>query len=194
MCYAECEGLQKSSRTQIAEDIIVLHFNKKLGQGGAILAGLKVAKGDIIITLDADYTVDPLEIPSIILPITKNNADFVNTSRFVFPMESDAMSFTHKIGNKIFALIISTILMKRFTDVFCGTKAFRRQLLLGKLTEKEWPALDMLFAARKNNLIIAEVPVHYKARKFGNSKVKTLKTGYFHLRETIVKSIKYYLL
>lgn len=174
------------------KNLKVLHFNERLGQGGAILKALEIAKGDIIITLDADYTVDPSEIENIVTPIFNDEADFVNTSRFYYPMEKEAMPFNHKIGNKIFAISASIILRKHFSDVFSGARAFKKILIGDKLTEKGWPALDMLFAARKNNLRIKEIPVHYKARKAGTSKVGIFKTGYFHLKEIIDKTRKYY--
>ena len=174
------------------KNLIILHFDKKLGQGGAILKGLERAAGDVIVTLDADYTVDPSEIEYIVAPIFNDEADFVNTSRLIYPMEKEAMSFIHKIGNKIFAISTSIILRKYFTDVFSGTRAFKRMLIYDKLTEKGWPALDMLFAARKYNLRIKEIPVHYKARKADASKVGTFKTGYFHLKDIIGKTKKYY--
>ena len=175
------------------KNLKVLHFNNKLGQGGAILKGLEIAKCDVIVTLDADCTVDPSELEMVVFPIFNNEADFVNTSRFIYPMEEGAMLFLNKIGNKIFSLLTSIILKKYFTDVFCGTRAFKCNTIENKLTEREWPALDMIFAARKYNLRIMEVPIHYKARNAGTSKVSTFKTGYFHIKDIIDKTRKYYL-
>ena len=191
------EGTDKTAELaqELAEkrkNLKVLHFNERLGQGGAFLKALDIAQGDIIITLDADYTVDPSEIENIVAPIFNDEADFVNTSRLIYPMEEGAMSFSHKIGNKMFAILTSIILRKYFTDVFSGKRAFKKKLIEDKLTEKGWPALDMLFAARKYNLRIKEIPVHYKARKSGTSKVGTFKTGYFHLKDILDKTKKYY--
>src|SRR3989344_8701044 len=89
------------------KNLKILHFNERLGQGGAILKALEIAKGDVVVTLDADYTVDPSEIEKIVIPIFNDEADFVNTSRFIYPMEKGAMSFSHKIGNEIFAMLTS---------------------------------------------------------------------------------------
>ncbi|MBI2667490.1 glycosyltransferase family 2 protein [Candidatus Woesearchaeota archaeon] len=174
------------------KNLKVLHFNNKLGQGGAILKGLEIAKGNVIVTLDADYTVDPSELEIVVSPIFNNEAEFVNTSRFIYPMEKGAMPFFNKIGNKIFSLLTSMILRKYFTDVFCGTRAFKCNTIEDKLTERGWPALDMIFAARKYKLRIKEIPIHYKARKAGTSKVSTFKTGFFHLKDILGKTIKYY--
>ncbi|MBI4158733.1 glycosyltransferase family 2 protein [Candidatus Woesearchaeota archaeon] len=174
------------------KNLKVLHFNQKLGQGGAFLKALDIAQGDVIVTLDADYTVDPSEIEKIVMPIFNEEADFVNTSRFIYPMEKGAMTFSHKIGNKFFTLLTSLVIRKYLTDVFCGTKAFKRDLLKGKLTEKEWPALDLIFEAKKNKLRFIEIPVHYKARKSGESKVSAFKTGLTHIRDISDKIKRYY--
>ena len=111
------------------KNLKVLHFNQRLGQGGAFLKALEIAQGDVIITLDADYTVNPSEIEKIVTPIFNDEADFVNTSRFIYSMEKGAMTFSHKIGNKFFTLLTSLVIKKYLTDVFCGTKAFKRDLL-----------------------------------------------------------------
>jgi len=174
------------------KNLIVLHFNQKLGQGGAILKALEKATGKVVITLDADYTVDPSEIEYIVKPIFNGEADFVITSRFVYPMEKGAMPRPHIIGNKFFTLLTSLIIRKYLTDVFCGTRAFKKELLQGKLTEKQWPALDMIFEAKKNKLRILELPIHYKARKSGTSKVSTFKTGCIHVRDILDKINRYY--
>ena len=174
------------------KNLKVLHFNQRLGQGGAFLKALEIAQGDVIITLDADYTVNPSEIEKIVTPIFNDEADFVNTSRFIYSMEKGAMTFSHKIGNKFFTLLTSLVIRKYLTDVFCGTKAFKRDLLKGKLIEKQWPALDMIFEAKKNKLKFIEIPVHYKARKSGESKVSTFKTGMTHIKDISDKIKRYY--
>lgn len=174
------------------KNIKIMHFNQRLGQGGAILKALEIAQGDVVVTLDADYTVDPSEIENIIDPIFNDEADFVNTSRMIYPKEKGAMSFSHKLGNKFFTLVTSLVLREHLTDVFCGTRAFKREMLIGKLTEKKWPALDIIFEAKKNKLRMIEIPVHYKTRKSGQSKVSTLKTGLTHIRDISDKIKRYY--
>jgi hypothetical protein len=61
----------------------------------------------------------------------------------------------------------------------CGTKAFLRKYYGKKikLVEKSWPDFDMLFGAGASGMKIVEVPVHYKRRLYGISKMKTYKHG-----------------
>ena len=173
-------------------NMLVIQSPKKLGKGGGFLKGLEKATGEVVVILDADYTVDPSELKKLVMPIFNNEADFVNGSRVIFPMEEGAMSFFHKIGNRVFALLTSLIIRKYLTDVFCGSKAFKRELLKGKLKEREWPDLELIFEAKKNNLRIKEIPVHYKARKGGESKLSTFETGYILFKDLLDKTKKYY--
>ncbi|MFH1439368.1 MAG: glycosyltransferase family 2 protein [Candidatus Woesearchaeota archaeon] len=174
----------KDKTTEIAKkignelgNVFVHHSSIKRGKGGAFLSGLEKAKGNVVIIMDGDLTISGEEIIPLVKPIFNGEADFVNGSRFVYPMEKGAMSFTNKIGNKAFALMTSIVLKKWFTDVFCGCKAFIRTKLAGKLYEKEWPDLELLFEASRNKLRIIEIPVKYKRRIEGDSKVEAFSTG-----------------
>ena len=174
------------------ENVIVIPSNKKLGKGGGFLKGLEKATGEVVVILDADYTVDPSELKKLVIPLFNNEADFVNGSRFFYSMEEGAMSLLHRIGNRAFALLTSLVIRKYLTDVFCGSKAFKRELLKEKLNERNWPDLELIFESKKNNLRIKEVPVHYKARKAGESKLSTFKTGFVLFKDLVDKTRRYY--
>jgi glycosyltransferase involved in cell wall biosynthesis len=81
---------------------------KQLGYGRAYKAGFAAAKGDIIITLDADNTYPTEYIPKYIKQLNEYNADFITINRFA-NMEEGAMSITRQVGNKILALLISLL-------------------------------------------------------------------------------------
>lgn len=55
-------------------------------------------------------------------------------------------------------------------------------LLAGKLKEDSWPDFELLIKAKRNNLKILEVPIHYKARKEAISKMKTFRHDYQMLK------------
>jgi glycosyltransferase involved in cell wall biosynthesis len=165
------------SRSIKQPNIKVISYEKNRGKGFALRAGLKEASGDIIVILDADYTSPPQDIPRLVKPIYEQKADFVNASRFMYPMEPAAMSRLHIVGNKIAALLISLHIGQGLTDSLCGLKAFSKKPLLGKLKENSWPDFELLLQAKKNNLRIIEVPIGYKARKAGLSKMKMPGAG-----------------
>jgi glycosyltransferase involved in cell wall biosynthesis len=156
----------------------VIRYEKNGGKGHAVRTGIENAEGEIVVIQDADMATQPEEIPQVVEPIIEGRADFVNATRLTYPMERGAMRGVHVLGNKIFALMVSALVRKRLTDTLCGFKAFRKKDLDGKLKEDSWPDFELLIKAKKNGMRIAEVPIHYNARRAGKSKMKTFRHGY----------------
>lgn len=170
----------------------VIRYEKNAGKGAALRVGLQDATGDIAVILDADYTSPPSEIPLIVQPIIDGRADFVNGTRFRYPMEKGAMKKLHMISNRISAFIISLFIGQHITDSLCGLKAFKKETLIGKLEENQWPDFELLLKAKKNKMRIVEVPIYYKTRKAGLSKMDTSKEWYrmpILLLKTLLKLI-----
>jgi glycosyltransferase involved in cell wall biosynthesis len=153
------------------------HYRPAQGKGHAIWQGMRAARGKVIVICDVD--MDPTELPPVVQPIFDGQADFVNGSRMILPMERGAMSFTHRVGNTLFAVAMSILTCKHFTDVYCGFKAWRADLLpANQFHENTWPDLELLFNARRGGLRIVEAPVRYTKRKFGASKMHTWRHGW----------------
>ena len=129
--------------------------------------------------------LQPEEIPDVVKPIFDGEVDFVNGSRLIYPMEKGAMKFLHIPGNWAFALIISLIIRQHITDSLCGFKAFLIKSFRGKLKEDSWPDFELLIKAKRLGMRIVEVPIHYKRRRGGVSKMKTFKHGYSMLKMLI---------
>ncbi|MBI2651800.1 glycosyltransferase family 2 protein [Candidatus Woesearchaeota archaeon] len=163
----------------------VVSYKPNHGKGYAIRKGMENAKGDVAIILDADMATQPEEIPLVVKPIFDGNADFVNGSRLIYPMEKGAMKLLHIPGNKIFALLVSMIAGKKLTDSLCGFKAFKIKPFLGKLKEDSWPDFELLIKAKRFGMKIEEIPIHYKPRIAGVSKMKTFRHGYKMLKMLI---------
>lgn len=160
-------------------DVKPISYKPNMGKGVAVRRGFEEATGDVLIILDADMSVPPHEAAMFVEPIAMGIADFVNGTRLLYPMEEGAMSYIRLIGNKLFGIAFSWLLGQRITDTLCGTKALRRSDYIDKLQIKEssWPDFDLLFGAAKNGLRIVELPIHYKRRVAGVSKMKVLKHG-----------------
>jgi len=176
------EEIQK----QIKEDKRVRAFKqeKKKGKAGAVEVGFEHAKGDIVMILDSDLSVSPRELPKFYRALASDKADFANGSRFVYPKEKGAMRYFNHLGNRFFALIFSLILRQKITDTLCGTKAFFRNdygniLNATNDIRKDDPYGDftLLLGAGKLGLKVAEVPVNYKARTYGESKISPFWDG-----------------
>ena len=160
------------------KNLRVIGYKKNRGKGFAVRFGIKHASANSAIIQDADMATPLDELEQVLEPLMNNRADFVNGSRMIYPMEKYAMKGVHILGNKIFALILSLIIRKRLTDTLCGFKAFRISDFQGELKDDTWPDFELLLKAKRYRLRIKEVPIHYKRRVAGVSKMKTFRHAY----------------
>lgn len=177
----------------------------KLYDGPGICKALNVrtgfdrAKGDILMILDADLTTMPEELPYFYDVIASGRAEFVNGSRFIFPMEGVAMPPANVMGNRFFAHAISMAIGQHVSDTLCGTKVLWRHhwsaiAALSKMwgTNDRWGDYDLLFGAAKLHLDIVDLPVHYQERVSGVTKMnKRIRNGLVMLRMCWAAFIKF---
>jgi len=159
------------------------------GKADAVRAGLDVARGDILMILDADITVAPEDLPRFFDALARGRGEFVNGVRFVYPMQEEAMRFINLVGNKLFSWVFSWLLGQKIRDTLCGTKAFwakdYRRIAANRAEFGDFDPFgdfDLLFGAAKLNLKIVEVPVRYGARTYGATSIKRWRHGLLLLR------------
>ena len=159
-----------------AKGAVVVSHARNRGVGAAFRTGLARATdlgADIIVTLDADGQFNPADIPRLIDPILRGEADFVTASRFLDPALAPEMPATKRWGNDFIARWISSITHREFRDVSCGFRAYSRNAylrlnLLGNFTYTHEVFLTLAFA----DVPIREVPVRVRGvREFGTSRV-----------------------
>ncbi len=170
------------------KNLKVISYSKNMGKGHAVRYGLQNCRGRVAVIQDADLATHPEELPNIIRPLIERRADFVNGTRLVYPMERYAMKGPHVLGNKIFAFMVSVIIRKKLTDALCGFKAFVVGGLKDKLKEDTWPDFELLLKAKKSNMRIVEVPIRYRRRTAGKSKMKTFRHAY-KMSKVLLKNI-----
>ena len=148
------------------------------GKGAACREGFDHATGDVLMILDADMTVMPEELPAFFEAITSGRGEFINGSRMVYPLEDQAMRPLNILGNKMFAGLFSLLLEQRIRDTLCGTKVCWRRDYPNIMATREyfnscdrWGDYDWIFGAARNHLKIVELPVHYRERVAGVTKM-----------------------
>jgi hypothetical protein len=96
------------------------------------------------------------------------------------------------LGNKAFGLALSAILEQRLKDTLCGTKVLlrkdyerisRARAFFGDFDP--FGDFDLIFGAAKQNLRIVELPVRYRARTYGETKISRFSNGATLLRMTL---------
>ncbi|HWQ96183.1 MAG TPA: glycosyltransferase [Candidatus Methylomirabilis sp.] len=153
---------------------IISHSNNK-GVGRAFSTGLNAAietGADIIVNIDADRQFNPEDIPKLIEPILKNEAEFVTASRFLDKDLEPEIPYIKKIGNQLFTWVISEITGQYFTDTQCGFRAFSRKAalklnLFGKFTYTQEVFLDLV----NKDITIKEIPIWVSYDKNRKSRV-----------------------
>ncbi|MBI3027390.1 glycosyltransferase family 2 protein [Candidatus Woesearchaeota archaeon] len=183
------DGTAEVARKTKTKNVRVISYKPNHGKGYAIRTGINTAKGTFAIILDADMATQPEEIPIVVKPLFDGSADFANATRFIYPMEEGSMRPLHKPGNKAFAFLVSLIIKQHLTDSLCGFKAFKVKPFRGKLKENGWPDFELLIKAKRMSMKIVEVPINYRGRIAGVSKMKTFKHGYSMLK-MLVRSLK----
>lgn len=162
------------------------------GKADAVWKGFDHASGDILMILDADMTVNPEDMPKFYDVMVTGKAEFVNGSRLVYPMDPEAMRLLNFLANRTFSRIFGYLLNERFTDTLCGTKVLSRtnyaRLHAGRSYFGDFDPFgdfDLIFGAAKLNLKIAEVPVRYEARSYGEPQISRFRDGWQLLRMVV---------
>jgi glycosyltransferase involved in cell wall biosynthesis len=178
--------------------IKLLYQGTGTGKADAVRKGFEAAVNEILIILDADLTVPPEDLVKFYLVLAENKAEFVNGTRLVYPLEKESMRVLNILGNKIFSLIFTWILEQRVKDTLCGTKAlFKEDYELIKRERKyfgdfdPFGDFDLIFGAAKLNLKMVEIPVRYKKRKYGSTKISRLRHGLSLLRMSFLAFKKF---
>jgi SAM-dependent methyltransferase/glycosyltransferase involved in cell wall biosynthesis len=151
----------------------------KLGKGDAVRKAFAAAKGDIVMILDSDLTMPPEELPRFYDALVTGKGRFINGTRLIYPQEQESMPLLNKIGNVFFSILFTWLLDQQITDTLCGTKALWKsdydQIAANRAYFGDFDPFgdfDLLFGAARLGLPIVEVPVHYGARTYGDSKVR----------------------
>src|SRR5262249_53296949 len=167
------------------------------GKGDAVRTGFAQASGDMLMILDADLTVPPEELPKFYDALRSGRADYVHGNRMVYPMESEAMQFLNKLGNASFAKAFSFLLGQPVKDTLCGTKVlWRRDYERLVRIRHEFGDFDpfgdfeLIFGAGKLHLKMAEIPVRYKSRTYGQTNISRFRHGLLLLRMTALAARK----
>jgi glycosyltransferase involved in cell wall biosynthesis len=163
------------------------------GKVEAVRLGFEAACGEILMILDADLTVAPEELTKFYRAIVERKGELINGTRLVYPMEHQAMRFLNIVGNKVFSVLFSWILEQRVTDTLCGTKVLRRSDYERIKANRSYFGdfdpfgdFDLLFGAAKLSMKITELPIRYRERTYGTTKISRFRHGLLLLRMSAV--------
>jgi dolichol-phosphate mannosyltransferase len=171
------DGQSTDSTRAIAEGLgarVVLDGGR--GKGDAIRVGIREARGDVLVFIDADGSHDPDDIPRLVAPVADGRADMVIGSRMrggSDELHGEVLKFLRMVGSDIITLGINYRFGVCLTDTQNGFRAIRaasaRELDLREdITTIEQ---EMVIKALSAGLRVAEVPAHEHERAHGHSRI-----------------------
>lgn len=141
------------------------------GKGDALRCGIRAARGDIVVTMDADGSTDPLDIPRFLAPLL-DGCNLAKGTRFANGLPRNTR--LRILGNLFITAFFDALYLQRFTDVCSGYLAFwtadRERLRLERLDSLVQEPL-MIASAVRHGLRIVEVPHVDRGRLGGTSKM-----------------------
>ena len=148
------------------------------GYGRACATGVAAAQGDVLVFLDGDGADDPSQIPNLVSPIDCGQADMVLGSRLAGQVDPGAMPFQQRFGNWLAAWAIRRVYGLRVTDLgpFRAVGRVNLQALGMEDMTYGWPT-EMIVKAARSGWRIVEVPVRYRPRAGGQSKISGTLRG-----------------
>jgi len=166
------------------ERVRVLRHERNRGKGVALNTGFAAARGDIVLVQDADLEYDPGDYPRLLDPVLRGAADAVFGSRFIGGSSHRVLYFWHSLGNRFLTLLSNMVTDLNLTDMECGYKVFRRDLLQ-KITIEE-PRFgfepEIVAKVARSGARIYEVSVAYYGRTYAEGKKINWKDGVSAIR------------
>ena len=161
------------------EHVHGIKFRRNYGKSPALYCGFKAAKGDVVITMDADLQDSPDEIPGLFRMITEDKFDLVSGYK---QKRYDPLSKT--LPTKLFTATARKISgVHNLHDFNCGLKAYRRDVVKNIEVYGEMHRYIPYLAKEAGFDRIGEKVVHHQARKYGKSKfgINRFFNGYLDL-------------
>ena len=154
--------------TATSPNLVVIDLNRNYGQHAAVFAGFAVARGEVVVTLDADLQNPPEEVPRLVAKIDEGY-DVVGSVR-VQRQDTLFRRTASKIVNRLTARVTGA----KLTDYGCMLRAYRRGVVEALSASGEIstfiPVLADMFAGR-----VTEIPVAHAERAAGASKYSPWK-------------------
>jgi glycosyltransferase involved in cell wall biosynthesis len=158
---------------------VVRHpFN--LGIGGAVQSGYKYALAngyDVAVQVDGDGQHKPEYLDELLRALnTEGAADMVSGSRFLED-PGYKVPLGRRLGNLIFAVVLSRLVRQRITDPTSGFRMTNRRDY-----PHDYPEVEAILMLHHHRLRLHEVPVRMNARGFGRSSIDYPRSAYYMVK------------
>jgi glycosyltransferase involved in cell wall biosynthesis len=149
--------------------------------------GFAAARGDILVTLDADGSADPRELPAFVGALAAG-ADFAKGSRFIHGGGTSDMPLYRRLGNQFFVRIVRVLYGGHYSDLCYGYNAFWSRVLPALQLDGDGFEIETMMNLRalKASLQVVEVASFESRRVYGEGRLRAFPDGWRVLK-TIVR-------
>ena len=179
-----------TAATAVAAGAAVVRLPFNLGIGAAVQTGFRYAleQGyDTAVRLDGDGQHDPAELPKLLEPLARDEADVVTGSRFRDTEGGYRPPLARRLGITWFARLVSLLSGQRVTDTTSGFQALNRKgiALFASDYPSDYPEVEATVLLLKHRLRLVEVPVRMRDREHGASSITFLRSLYYAIKVTL---------
>ena len=175
------DGLSTDRTLEVARivrpDVKIVHESRR-GKGAAVRAGIAAASGFVVAMLDADCSMDPLELPRFVEPVAAG-VDLVKGSRFLDGGGTADMTRLRQLGNWGLVQLANQLYGTSFSELCYGYMAFRRQAILDLDLRSDGFEIETEIVVRavRAGYVVREVPSYEAERRYGVSNLNTFRDG-----------------
>ena len=188
-----CDDGSSDDTGKIAESLgcKVVRHDRNLGYGAAIRSLIDAARSggaDILVTIDGDGQHDPKEIPDLVNPIIRGEADLVIGTRFGPDSTNAPVPRLRKLGIKSITWLVDGLTNQKISDAQSGLRAYGKKALLCIRPGEQGmgASTEILLTAKANGLRVLEVPCTVR---YGKDSKSTLNPIY-HFADVIASTLK----
>ena len=165
--------------TRIDEKVILIRHKRNLGQGAALETGMEYARRmgfEIVVHIDGDGQHQVQELPLLVAPLLKGDADIVFGSRFITRSSEELIPFSRRQLLRFSRIANTFFTGAKMTDAHNGFRALNKKALdaLKLRSTGRAHASEIVWLANKHDLRFVEVPVHVLYNETAKNKIHFL--------------------
>ncbi|MFH1107126.1 MAG: glycosyltransferase [Candidatus Micrarchaeota archaeon] len=169
-----------------ANRVRLAHFGRRLGKGGALMQGIRLARGGHCICYDADAAVPPEEIPKMLDALVRFDV-VIGSRKAERAVIVGRIPLRRRFASRAFNTLVTLLFRLGVRDTQCGFKGFGRKKILRILPRIrsrgfEWD-VELLVCARHAGLTLHELPVEWHHKKEG----KVVLRDTLHMLQGVIR-------
>ena len=184
------DSSDRTAAVAAAHGAVVIRLPFNLGIGGAVQTGFKYALEhgyELVVRLDGDGQHIPAELPKLLEPLARGEADIVVGSRFAGGNGDYRPRLARRAGIRFFARLVSLLVGQKVTDTTSGFQALNHKgiQLFAADYPHDYPEVEATVMVVRHRLRLVEVAVDMREREHGTSSINAAGSVYYMIKVTL---------